>query len=369
MDTRIQTLAKRLIQHSVRLQKGENILIELTDQGHPLAQALMAETYKVGAQPFIWIKDQSLLRGFLKSANQDQIQLMGHWEAEMMEKMQAYIAIRGAFNQSDLADLPSEAKQMYQRYWSQVVHTDIRLAKTKWCVLRWPSPSMAQQAKMSTESFEDFYFDVCTLDYSKLEQAEIPLKNLFDQTKQVEIVSPGTDLRFSIESIPTVMSFGLRNIPDGEVFTAPVKDSVEGIIRYNAPSIYQGVVHDQVTLEFSKGKIIKATSSNTKHLEEIFNTDEGARYIGEFALGVNPKIHQPMGDILFDEKIAGSFHFTPGNAYLTADNGNRSAIHWDLVCIQTPEFGGGEIRFDGKVIRKDGTFVLPELQALNPQNW
>ena len=369
MDTRIQQLAKNLIKNSVRLQKGEHLLIEVNDTGKELAKALMEEAYLVGGKPFLWVKDQDLMRTFLMGADQKQIDVMGQWEANLMEKMQAYIAIRGNDNPSDLSDIPAEAKKNFQTYWSRVVHTDLRLANTKWCVLRWPNPTMASHAKMSTQGFEDFYFDVCTLDYQKLEQAELPLKALFDRTKEVEIIGPGTHLKFSIENIPTVMSYGLRNVPDGEVFTAPVKDSVEGKITYNTPSIYQGVVHENVTLEFSKGKIVKATSNQSKHLEEIFTTDEGASFIGEFAIGVNPKIKQPMGDILFDEKITGSFHFTPGNAYLTADNGNRSSIHWDLVCIQTPEFGGGEIRFDGVTIRKDGCFVLPELEPLNPENW
>ena len=369
MDQRITNLAYNLIHHSVRLQSGEKLLIELTDQGHPLAKALMKEAYHAGGKPFLWIKDQSLLRSFLESASQDQVALMGQWEASFMNNMQAYIAIRGGYNNSELSDLSAEAKKYYQTDWSQVVHTDIRLAKTKWCVLRWPNPSMAQQAKMSTEAFEDFYYSVCGLDYSRLLKAQEPLKALFDSTKKVEIIGPGTHLTFSIADIPTVISHGLRNIPDGEVFTAPVKDSVEGFITYNTPSTYQGIIHENVRLDFSKGKIIKAQSNCSAHLEEIFATDEGASYIGEFALGVNPHIQNPIGDILFDEKITGSFHFTPGNAYLTADNGNRSAIHWDLVCMQTPAYGGGEIRFDGVVIRKDGKFVLPELEALNPEQW
>jgi aminopeptidase len=147
-----------------------------------------------------------------------------------------------------------------------------------------------------------------------------------------------------------------------------VKDSVQGTISFSAPTIEHGVTHENVKLSFKDGKIIEATSSQTKKLNEVLDTDEGARYIGEFSLAYNPYILNPMKDILFDEKIAGSFHFTPGQAYEEADNGNRSEVHWDMVCIQRPEFGGGEIHFDGKLIRKDGLFVLPELEALNPEN-
>ena len=221
---------------------------------------------------------------------------------------------------------------------------------------------------MSTEAFEDFYFDVCTMDYLKMAKAMIPLKKRFDAADKVHIVSPGTDLKFSIKGIGGLLAEGRRNIPDGEVFTAPVKNSVQGVIEYNAPTIYAGSKFEKNRLEFKDGKIINATGSNTKRLNEILDTDAGARYVGEFAMGFNPYITNPMCDILFDEKISGSIHFTPGQAYEQADNGNRSAVHWDMVLIQRPEWGGGEIWFDGQLIRKDGLFVPKDLQPLNPGN-
>ena len=177
-------------------------------------------------------------------------------------------------------------------------------------------------------------------------------------------------MTFSIKGIPAVPCAGECNIPDGEVFTAPVRESVNGTIQYNTPSPYQGTVFNNVKLEFKDGKIVNATADNDiEKLNEIFNTDEGAKFIGEFAIGVNPLIKHPMGDILFDEKIDGSFHFTPGQAYEgEADNGNRSAIHWDLVLIQRPEYGGGSIYFDDVLIRENGRFVIKELECLNPEN-
>ena len=228
---------------------------------------------------------------------------------------------------------------------------------------------MAQQAQQSTEAFEDFYFDVCTLDYGKMAEAVAPLKKRMEQTDRVHITGVDTDLSFSIENIPVRPCTGLRNIPDGECFTAPVKDSVNGHIHFNVPTIYHGTTFSDIKLTFQAGKIIHATSNNTAKLNDILDTDEGARYIGEFAIAFNPYITSPMLDILFDEKIAGSFHFTPGNAYQDdADNGNRSAVHWDMVFIQTPEYGGGEIYFDDECIRKDGRFVAEDLKGLNPEN-
>ena len=219
---------------------------------------------------------------------------------------------------------------------------------------------------MSTEAIEKFYFDVCLLDYKALVPSMNALKKLMDKTECVEITGPGTDLRFSIKGINSIVCGGNYNIPDGEVFTAPVRDSVEGHISYNAPTIYQGIPFDSIRLEFSQGKIIKAEAgSKTAALNKILDSDPGARYIGEFALGFHPTIREPMRDILFDEKIAGSFHFTPGQAYDEADNGNRSQVHWDMVNIQRKDWGGGEIWFDGKLIRKDGVFLAKALEKLN----
>lgn len=282
--------------------------------------------------------------------------------------MDAYIAVRASDNISEMADVSQAQMQLYQQQWTKPVHLDIRVPNTKWCVLRYPSPSMAQLAGISTEAFEDFYFQVCTLDYARMDRAMDPLVELLERTDKVEITGPGTDLAFSVKGIPSVKCSGLRNIPDGEVYTAPVRDSVNGVIRYNTPSLYQGFTYESISLEFRDGKIVKATANDSEKINKVLDIDPGARYIGEFALGLNPHIKAAMKDTLFDEKISGSFHFTPGNAYEKAFNGNKSAVHWDLVSIQTPEQGGGEIWFDGVLVRKDGRFVLPALAGLNPEN-
>jgi aminopeptidase len=282
-----------------------------------------------------------------------------------MKQMDAYIGIRGAANSSELSDVSAEQLDLYQQHWWKPV-TDVRVNHSKWVVLRYPTPSMAQSAKMSTAAFEDFYFTVCTADYARMERDQQPLKQLMEQTDTVRIVGPGTDLSFSIKDIPVVPCNGRRNIPDGEVFTAPVRDSVNGTIAYNTPSLYQGTVFDGIRFEFANGRIVKADCRNQPtRLNAILDSDEGARFVGEWSLGCNNHIRQPMLDTLFDEKIGGSLHLTPGQAYGTADNGNRSRVHWDLVLIQTPEYGGGEIYFDGRLIRKDGRFLPDDLQPLD----
>jgi aminopeptidase len=287
-----------------------------------------------------------------------------------MEQMACYIGVRGSHNIAELSDVPREKMDLWEKQYMHPVHLEQRVKKTRWVVLRWPLPSMAQAANMSSEAFEDFYFRVCAgVDYPRMREAMKPLEALMDRTDTVHVAGPGTDLRFSIKGIGSKGCWGERNIPDGECFSCPIKDSVQGHVQYNCETLYRGTIFNSVRLAFKDGRIVEATADsagNTAKLNEILDSDPGARFIGEFSLAFNPFILNPMKDILFDEKIAGSFHFTPGQAYERPGNGNQSQIHWDMVCIQRPEFGGGEIRFDGKVIRKDGLFVVPELDGLNP---
>ncbi|MGI6120393.1 MAG: aminopeptidase [Desulfosporosinus sp.] len=366
-DPRIEKLADSLINYSVALQPGEKILIEVIGQDIPLAQALVRYAYQADGLPFISITNHTLMREVLKKFTVEQAEAMTRWDLTRMKEMQAYIGIRAGENANEWADVPSEAMKIYSAFYQKPVHSEQRVPHTRWCVLRYPNASMAQLANMSIEKFEDFYFNVCNLDYSKMSSAMDPLKALMEKTNEVRILGPGTDLVFSIKGMPAIKCDGHFNIPDGEIFTAPVRDSINGRISYNTPSLYQGFTYENIVLEFENGRITKATANDTKRIESIFNTDEGARYIGEFALGVNPYIQTPMKDTLFDEKIDGSFHFTPGACYDECNNGNKSAIHWDLVCIQRPDYGGGEIYFDNKLVRKDGRFVLSELEVLNPE--
>ncbi len=368
MDARIRAFAHSLITYSVHLQAGENILIEVTDTGIPLAQALVAETYKVKGVPFVTVKNSGLQRSLLQGCTEAQMKRIGSYEAGRMKDMDAYIAVRAGENISEMADVPQEKMSLYEKFWANPVHGEIRVPHTKWCVMRYPGPAMAQSANMSTEAFEDFYFNVCTLDYRKMDKAMDPLQDLMNRTDKVHLLGPGTDLKFSIKDIPAIKCSGLMNIPDGEVFTAPVRSSINGTLQYNVPAVFQGRTYEHIALTFAQGKIVKATSNETEALNRVLDTDAGSRYVGEFSLGVNPYILTPMKDTLFDEKISGSFHFTPGRCYDEAPNGNNSALHWDLVCIQRPEYGGGEIYFDDVLIRKDGRFVLPELAGLNPEN-
>jgi len=365
-DPRLDKLAKLLTTFSTSLKKGDKVLIDAYDIPAEMTTALIRAVRELKAIPFVQLHNARVSREMALGAEEAQYDLLSRIELARMKMMDAYIAIRGSANIAEMSDIPSERMKLVSRKMKPVL--DHRVKKTRWVVLRWPSPSMAQQAGMSTEAFEDFFFKVCTLDYAKMQPGMKALKALMEKTDRVEIKGPGTDLSFSIKGIPAIPCGGTHNIPDGEVFTAPVKKSVQGYITFNAPTIYQGVPFDNIRLEFKDGKIVNATANNTEKLNQILDSDPGARYIGEFALGFNPHILHPMRDILFDEKIAGSFHFTPGQCYEQTENGNRSQVHWDMVCIQRPDYGGGEIYFDGKLIRKDGLFVPRALQSLNPEH-
>src|SRR5690554_546683 len=367
-DPRLTELAENLVNFSVNLQPGERILIDVSGDALPLAVELVKKSYAAGGIPFARLSHQTLSRELLKEAQTEQLQAMAEWDRTQMAEMQAYLGVRAGENTSEFADLPGEKLKLYNKEYIKPVHMEVRVPKTKWCVLRYPNASMAHLANMSIEGFEKFYFNVCNLDYSKMSKAMDPLVELMERTDRVRLTGKDTDLTFSIKGLPAVKCDGHMNIPDGEIFTAPVKDSVNGVITYNTPAVYEGFTYEEIRLEFRDGKIMKSSANDRERIERVFDTDEGARYVGEFALGVNPHILNPMKDTLFDEKINGSFHFTPGSCYDECNNGNKSAIHWDLVYIQRPEFGGGEIYFDDRLIRKEGRFVLPELEPLNPEN-
>ena len=367
MDERIKNLSNLLVNYSTEVKPNEKVLITYEGTAtEPLIKQLVKDVYKAGGVPYVTTSNSSILREILLGAKEEQIGLFRDCQLKLMKEMDAYIAVRGCENISELSDVPPETLNMYARVTQSVL--DERVNNTKWVILRFPNNAMAQLSNMSLEAFEDFYYNVCTLDYKKMSDAMDHLVTYMEKTDKVHLVGPGTDLTFSIKGIPAVKCAGECNIPDGEVYTAPVRESMNGVISYNTPSEEQGFTYENIKFEIENGKIVKATANNNDRINKLLDTDEGSRYFGEFAIGVNPFVLEPMKDTLFDEKIAGSFHLTPGCCYEDAPNGNKSSVHWDLVNIQRPEYGGGEIWFDDVLIRKDGLFVVPELECLNPEN-
>lgn len=368
LDPRVTALADVLVGHSLALTAEDTVLLHAFDIEPEAIAAVVRAIQGRSARVALRLENGRVRRELMRGMTVEGARLIADVEKYEMERMTAYLALRGSENLMEMSDIPGETTAMWSREYAQPVVFGVRVPKTKWVVLRWPNASMAQSAKTSTEAFEDFYFRACTLDYAKMARAAKPLAELMERTDKVRVTAEGTDFTLSIKGIGAVPCTGERNIPDGECFSAPVKDSVNGVVQFNTASLYQGTVFEGIRYEIENGRIVKAEAgANTAKLNEILDTDEGARYFGEFAIGFHPFVTEPMLDTLFDEKIAGSLHFTPGNSYdPPGGNGNVSAIHWDTVLIQRPEYGGGEILFDDVLIRKDGLFVLPELLDLNP---
>jgi len=369
LDPRVTKLVDVLINHSCGLRPGERILIEAIDVPHEFTAECIRMARQVGGIPLVKLDSNTIRRALMINGSLEGWNLIADAEKVVMEQAHCYIGARGSLNVSELADVPGDLQKIYESTVWKRVHIDVRVKHTRWVVVRWPSSSMAQMAEMSSAAFEDFYFNVCTMNYAKMGEAMKPLVARMQRADVVRLLGPrDTDLTFSIKGLPAIACHGKLNIPDGEVFTAPVKESVNGVIHYNAPTLYRGETHYDIRLVFREGRVVEATSTNTRKLNEVLDSDPGARYVGEFAIGLNPYCTKAMKDILFDEKIAGSVHFTPGGSYDEADNGNKSEVHWDMVMLQTPEFGGGEMYFDGELIRKDGRFVVDDLKPLNPEN-
>lgn len=369
IEPRDRDLARMLVGYSVKARPGDLVYIHVSGtDALSLGAACVEETTRAGAAPYLHFTDAEIQRKFLHTASEEVLTRLAQFELKQMQDATCYIGIRGSQNIFESSDVPRENQDRYNRIIVKPVHLEERIKRTRWVVLRYPTESFAQMANRSTEAFRDFFYDVCLVDYAQMKKDVEPLRQRMDRTDQVRLVGPGTDLTFSIKDIPSIPCTGEINVPDGECFTAPVRDSVNGMVTFNCPSVQQGQAFDNVKLRFENGRVVEATAADatqTEKLNEVLDQDEGARYLGEFAIGFNPRIMHPMRDILFDEKIAGSFHMALGQCYDEASNSNQSALHWDLVTIQRPDYGGGEIWFDGELIRKDGQFLPEELKALN----
>lgn len=361
---KLNKLANTIINYSLHLKENSRVIVSFTKEATPLVEELIKEAQKVKAVMVLNMYDPKLNARLSEKSTDRRLEQLKKIKEFEVENYDAFIQIRTENNDYERRNIPKETIKKLGAMTQAV--DDIRINEREWVLLNYPTDLDAYKSKMTSEEFNDFALEVMTVDYQKMAKDIEPLKELMERTDKVRITSPGTDITFSIKGMPAIPCCGEKNIPDGELYSAPIKDSVNGTITYNTPSPYQGNVYNNVSLTFENGKIIKATcDGDNEKLNEIFDTDEGARYVGEFALGFNPKILYPMGDILYDEKILGSLHFTPGRCYADCDNGNVSSIHWDMVLIQREDFGGGEIYFDDVLIRKDGKFIPEELQVLN----
>lgn len=365
-DPRWRKLAMVFCQ-ATGLKAGDKVLLHAIDlEALPLLMTFYKEALLRGAASVDYIVTlPELERFFLEAATDEQINFFPGWDLERMKQMDVFMAARARANALYLKGVPGERISARGKVMDPVLRQ--RVDKTRWCITYTPTDGDAMMAGMTTPDYMDFFFDACIQDYGAMKKNHEALKALMERTDRVHIVGQDTDLRFSIKGIPAVSCHGEKNIPDGEVYTAPVRDSVNGIITYNTPSIYNGREWTGVQLTFEGGKIVEANcGQGAAEINKVFDTDPGARYVGEFAVGTNPGIRQAAKNILFDEKIFASIHFTPGASYEDAPNGNNSAVHWDLVHMFTPEVDGGYVEFDGVKIMEDGAFVHPDLLPLNP---
>lgn len=356
-----QNLATLILEHSTEVEKGQNVMVQLIGlNGIGLLRALVEQIREKEAHPFINIEDADIQRMLIENGddvfwkNQASIDKL-----PLMKQMDAFVGIRAAENIYENSRASKDANKAYSEHFLHPVHFEERVNNTNWCILRYPSPAFAMNAKMPTRTFTEFYYKACLVDYGRLEEAMKPLEKRLRSTNEIHLKGEGTDIRFSVKGQNWVPCFGKRNIPDGELFTSPVLDSINGVISY-APSVYQGKPFEFVKLEVENGTVVDFDSSNNEALKDILDTDEGSRRFGEFSFGLNPVIESPMYDILFDEKIYGSNHLTLGKDYEVAPNGNSSNIHWDLVCI------GANVYLDGELVREGRTFITEDLKGLNP---
>ena len=370
-DPRLDKLANTFLTHSLALEKGDGFLISASVEAVPLVKAILARSAEIGVFPVVDLIDEEVSRmraSLFDPADEAAgvfLDAVSHWDMTRWQDLKGRIAIRGTVNDSEMSGVP-EDRMRFVTGRARAVQ-DLVINQRKWVLFDWPTKGMAQKAGMPYERFFDYTLQVSDQDYARLETNETILSGYLARADRVRIEGPGTDITFSVRGIPSVCCCGRRNIPDGEVYTAPVAGTVQGRVTYNVPTTYWGRSFSNVSLEFRDGVAVHADcDGDNSALAAILDADAGARRIGEFSFGVNNAIREPIGNILFDEKIGGSFHLTPGNAYARADNGNRSTIHWDLVSIQRPEHGGGRIWLDDLLIRENGLFLPEDLQGLNP---
>jgi aminopeptidase len=368
LDYSLEKLAKKIINYSLNLQSNERVLISYSTLADiDLLKCLIKEILLVKSIPYVAFNHPTISYLLVEGTTDERIKLLKDLADQDVYNYDAFINVRYNYNDYEGKDVD---KNILAKIGSKLKEShDIRINQKKWVLLNYPSLIDSFKAKMSTSDYRNFALEVMNVDYNEMNKKIEPLKRLMEQTDKVRITGKNTDITFSIKGMPIIPCVGDKNIPDGEIYVAPIKDSVNGIITYNTPSPYQGNIYNNVSLTFKDGQIVTATADNdVGDLNKIFNIDEGSRYIGEFSLGLNPKILHPIGDILYDEKIIGSLHFTPGAAYKDSYNGNDSSIHWDMVLIQREEYGGGDIYFDDLLIRHNGMFVLEELKELNYNN-
>lgn len=356
-DIRVEALAEILVNYSVKVKAGDVVLISATELAQPLVEQVYTKILEAGAFPRLKLSFSNLTPLFYKHAQDAQLSTLLEIDEQEYRDADALINIKAPANVKELSSV--DPQKISRRMKAMEPIMDIVLGKDmRWVLVNYPTQALAQEAAMSLAEYEHFVYSATNIDWRRQSQEQERLKAVFDKGSEVRIQGPGTDLRLSIAGRVGEKCDGHKNMPDGEVFYAPIEDSAEGRITYDYPAIFQGQEVDGICLEFKKGVVVKATAEkNQPLLDSVLNIDEGARRLGEFGIGFNYGLDRFSKDILFDEKIGGTIHLAIGKAYPAIGGKNKSAIHWDMIKDLRK---GGILSLDGKVVQKDGVFMLDE---------
>lgn len=357
MDKRWKQLGNLLVNTSVKVQPGERVLIAMGEiETFPLVYAVVEACIQAGAYPQIQFLSESLRHLLLRYGSDEQLAWTPEIEAYGMEWADVYLGLRGAYNLHIHHDIPADRLSLNQRALGQI--SALRWQKTRWCLVRVPNAAFAFQAECDLETIMDMFFDACLLDWQKEGDRWRRWTEQLSQGYEVRIIGRETDLRFSIEGRRWMVGDGAINMPDGEIATAPLTETIDGFIYFEFPGVLSGrLIHD-IRLRWKKGRLVEATASTHQDfLRAILATDEGASLIGEFGIGLNPHITRFCRDILFDEKIGGTIHIALGRAYPECGGMNQSAIHWDIIKDLRRE---GAVYVDGQVVLQAGQFHFNE---------
>lgn len=354
VDPRIKKLAGILVNYSIKMKKGDVIEVSCGPAAAPLALEVYKLILENEALPMLNVGLPGAAYQYYKLATDDMLKTFPKIRMYEAEHTAGSISIGTDYNTKEFTNIDSKKIALRRKVIKPI--QDKEMEKDNWVICEYPTDALAQDAEMSLEEFEDFVYSATNVDYEKMDKDQDHLKKLFDKGKTVRIVAKDTDLTFSIDGRDAIKCAGNRNIPDGEIFMAPVDDSANGHIAYSFPAIRGGKEVDGIRLEFKDGEVVRASATkNEDFLLEMIKTDEGAKRLGEFGIGLNFGIKKFIKQILFDEKIGGTVHLALGMAYKEGGGKNDSAIHWDMICDLR---NGGELYLDGKLVQKNGKFLV-----------
>jgi aminopeptidase len=355
MDKRWKQLGDILVNYSAEIRRGERVMIAMGETAsYPLVQAVYEAAVKAGAHVQVQFLCESLRHCLMKHGTPEQVGWLPELEAYGMEWADVYFGLRGAYNLHEHADIPSDVLAASQHIMGEI--SRLRWEKTRWCLVRVPNPALAQQAETDWETVLEMFFGACLIDWPARAKAWHAAARRLEQGSLLHIVGRDTDLSFSVAGGKWQVGAGKVNMPDGEIYTAPVNSTLDGHIYFEFPGVFGGRLVDGIRLSWKNGSLVEATSTtNQEYLREIIASDSGASLLGEFGFGVNTEINRFCKDILLDEKLGGTIHLALGRAYPECGGTNVSAIHWDIVKDLRRE---GVVELDGKPVFENGTLLV-----------